>query len=128
MVANESPRAVAAELALYEPILHRPEYQGSTRQQLGELLEESFFEITSTGLLCTRDEVLDTMVRFHLTAHVADGIDNLEAIHVEGDTWMVRYVLLQPGRTTLRATLWRRRGSRWVAAFHQGTLAAERPA
>ena len=39
------------------------------------------------------------------------------------DTYLLTYVLEQPGRLTRRATVWRRDpGAGWQAVYHQGTV------
>lgn len=51
-----------------------------------------------------------------------------EGFHVApagADHYLLTYTLHQPGRTTLRATLWRRADGRWQAVYHQGTVAAD---
>lgn len=119
-----SAAQVGAEIASYEPILHRDEYHGWSREQLATLLAPEFFEIASTGFRYARDEVLDTITAYHATPQQAGAVDGLEVVEVAPDVWFARYTLRQPGRVTLRATLWRRAGDGWAALFHQGTLAA----
>lgn len=119
---DPTPALVAAELSHMEPILHRAEYVGSTREHLAELLHPNFFEIASTGVLSSRDEVLDSMTAFHASTHEPDTVEDLDAVEAAADMWIVRYRLIQSDRITRRSTLWTRRNDQWVAVFHQGTI------
>ena len=50
-------------------------------------------------------------------------VDQFKARPLGNDVWLATYRLIQDERETRRLTVWRREGERWVALYHQGTLA-----
>lgn len=110
------------EVAQLEPVLHRAEYHGSSREQIADVLAEDYLEFASTGIVYTRDEVIESMHQWHSEVHPTDPISDLAVAQIADDLFRSTYTLHQPGRSSLRLTIWRKTNGVWRAVFHQGTV------
>ena len=88
------------------------------------LLEATFREIGASGRQYTRESAL-TVLRERYGARstrTADGeISELRCEALAKDVFLLTYLLKEPGRSTRRASLWRRHGTQWKILYHQGT-------
>ncbi|WKA58801.1 DUF4440 domain-containing protein [Planococcus shenhongbingii] len=91
-----------------------------SKQKLGEVLDEEFFEFGSSGKVWRR--------RDYDTNHplTPDRMEISEfALHILGPEAVLTTYRLQnhtSGKVSLRSSIWKNRGSGWKLFFHQGTL------
>jgi len=125
MSAPRDPATVAKELIVREPIFHRT-VDGTTRRDWEAMMAADYWEVGASGTVYTRSDVLAT-----LEARYADAaynpmagllVEDFAVRHLEGSTWLARYLLHQGERLTRRASVWRYDGDRWVLLYHQGTV------
>ncbi|QDZ15039.1 DUF4440 domain-containing protein [Humibacter ginsenosidimutans] len=116
-------RLAARELRALEPIFHRSA-AGSPRSAFEAMVDEQYWEVGASGAVYEREFVLDVVEERHRGEPEDRGlhVDDFAVRLLEGDTWLVTYALLQDERHSRRSTIWQRRGERWVALYHQGTL------
>ncbi|WP_212735257.1 DUF4440 domain-containing protein [Herbidospora galbida] len=111
------------ELRALEPIFHRAP-AGADRAFFEVMMAVDFFEVGASGRLYSREFVLSTLAERHSRPHDDPWtITEFTARRLEGDTWLVTYLLDQAGRVSRRSTVWTRTADGWVARYHQGTLA-----
>lgn len=94
----------------------------TSRQELDELIAESFVEFGSSGRVWTKSEIIDELV---------DGpgstieIDSVQPRYIGEDTILITYRSRRVGEGSgveaLRSSIWRQLGDRWQLIFHQGT-------
>jgi hypothetical protein len=113
---------VIEALRALEPIFHR-EPPGTDRAGFAALVTEDYWEVGASGRRYDRDLVLDTVAARPPEPPGAWRVEDLAARPLGGGTWLATYVLHQGPRVTRRSTIWRHEGDRWVAVYHQGTLA-----
>jgi hypothetical protein len=116
---------VAAELALREPLFHRPEF-GTTRQDFDRMMAEEFWEVGASGQIYSRPFVLDTLESRYqepVVEHLQ--ITNFACQQVATDLFLATYTLDQSGRISRRASLWRQTSVGWRVVYHQGTIVAD---
>ena len=118
---DADPESVLAALRAREPIFHR-EPPGTDRAGFALLVTEDYWEVGASGRRYDRAFVLDTVAARALERPGAWQVDDFAVRPLGGDVWLATYVLHQGPRITRRATIWRRDGERWVAAYHQGTV------
>jgi hypothetical protein len=103
---------IAAELRLLDPRI-----RASPRSVLA-LLHEQFREFGASGAVWDRTSIIAAVAsdRGPLTAH------QMHAVHLASDVVLLTYVARQPGRASLRSSVWMRDKDGWKLYFHQGTL------
>lgn len=106
---------VAGECALLDPDVRRD------RERAGALLDPTFQEFGSSGVVWDRDGILDLLATDTAAPLEADGF---AAVRIAPGVVHLTYRTHRDGRTTLRSSLWRRRDGRWRMVFHQGTVAS----
>ena len=115
---------------LYADILEREEMficppPGTLPAQIEELLAEDYCEVGASGGTCTRARGIEVLLRRSLTPpEVPWKIEGFAVRRLSENVCLATYVLdwrLALGRTR-RATIWRREGGIWRAAYHQGTI------
>jgi hypothetical protein len=114
---------ILAELSAREPIFHRREY-GTSREDLERMLDETFWEIGASGRIYSRDYAIETSLkRYRSGPEPHDWPCRDFSITVLSDVlYLVSYILDEPGRVTLRSTIWRSSDVGWKIVFHQGTV------
>ena len=114
--------AVLEELKRREPIFHRPEL-GASRRDFENMMDASFWEVGASGRRYSREFILDTLEN-RMSQHVDDIWETrrFHCLEIAPENYLVTYTLLQGGRVTRRATLWRRSSAGWKILYHQGTL------
>ncbi len=102
----------ALEERLLDPMIRgRPE-------EVGDLLEDGFMEIGSSGRVFSKGEMLEAL-------HAVPGFDgprsirDFEAKALSDELILVVYRV--PESATMRSSIWRRTEERWRMVFHQGT-------
>jgi hypothetical protein len=117
---------VLAELKQREPIFHRPEL-GTTRRELENMMEETFWETGASGRRYSREYGLDVLEQ-RSRENVVDDWETSEfhCMEIAPDNYLLTYTLLQGERLTRRATIWRRAATGWKIVYHQGTVVADR--
>jgi hypothetical protein len=118
---DADPESVLAALRAREPIFHR-EPPGTDRAGFALLVTEDYWEVGASGRRYDRAFVLDTVAARAPERPGAWRVDGFAVRPLGGGVWLATYVLHQGPRITRRATIWRRDGERWVAAYHQGTV------
>ena len=116
---------IQKELIRREPIFHHPEH-GTTRQAFEAITAEEFWETGASGRRYSRDYLIDTVLQRYAVAQQDPWeTHDFYCQEISVDHYLLTYTLHQGPRVSRRATLWRRLEDRWVAVYHQGTLAAE---
>lgn len=117
---------VVAQLRALEPLGHRSP-PGSTRAHFEDVLGDGFWEVGASGRVYDRVWCLGELAeRYADRAYdplLGMTVDHFVARPLGNDVWLATYRLFQDERETRRLTVWRREGERWVALYHQGTLA-----
>jgi hypothetical protein len=114
--------SVLHELIEREPIFHRPEY-GTTRSAFEHMTEPEFWEVGASGRRYSREYVLDTLEKRHEAPHNDPWeTSDFHCLEIAPENYLLTYTLVQPGRITRRATIWRRHGTEWKILYHQGTV------
>jgi hypothetical protein len=117
--------AVLEALREREPIFHR-EPPCTDRARFAALVTDDYWEVGASGRRYDREDVLDTVAARPPEPPGAWVVEGLAVRPLGGGTWLATYVLHQGERVTRRATIWRHEeGGRWVALYHQGTLAPD---
>jgi hypothetical protein len=114
--------AIQKELEAREPIFHRPAF-GTTRADFDAMMTDDFWEIGASGKRYSRTVVLDVLEDRHrnpLHEHLQP--TDFECRRLADNTYLLTYLLPQPGRLTRRTTIWQRINGTWKIAFHQGTI------
>lgn len=89
------------------------------REQLGQILADDFFEITSSGNMINKNDCLKNgVVLTEMTLHHYE-IHPL-AEHVVLSTYYIKDKTRN--RNTLRSSIWKLIDGRWRLYFHQGTI------
>jgi hypothetical protein len=86
------------------------------------LLAEEFSEFGSSGRVWTRDSTLDLLAGE--SPQPAPDVEDFAARQIAADTVLVTYRTVPKGdgfESSLRSSIWIRRGERWQILFHQGT-------
>jgi hypothetical protein len=115
---------VQAELLAREPIFHRPAF-GTARADLLAQTAEDFWEVGASGQAYDRDHVIETVLERGPVPGDQDWTVSEAACRRLGPaTFLLTYLLDQPGRRTRRATVWERHEHGWRIVYHQGTVLA----
>ena len=116
---------VEAELVAREPIFHRPEF-GTTRADFEAMTEASFWEVGASGRIYDRAYVLDVLDERRRDPKSENWrTHGFRCASLAADTYLLTYTLELDGRTTRRATIWRRHADGWKIVYHQGTVVAD---
>jgi len=109
-----------AQLLNLEQYHLKPEVRKNSKNTLGVILAQDFFEIGSSGKFIYRQDCLVdegigewdiTMTNFEI--HPLSDNVVLTTYHVENRTL---------SRNTLRSSIWKLIDGRWQMVFHQGTI------
>jgi len=124
-MSSKRPSEILHELSAREPIFHRREY-GTSRDQLEEMIDPSFWEVGASGKVYRRDHVIETLLARYLKGpEPHDWPCRDFELTVLGDRlYLISYILEEPERFTRRSTIWRSSDTGWKIVFHQGTLAS----
>lgn len=90
-----------------------------SREELDQLLADNFFEIGSSGYICSKEECLETgVVLTEMSLH------NYEIFPLATDVVLATYFIVDKtrNRNTLRSSIWKLIDGRWQLYFHQGTI------
>ena len=106
--------------------IHPP--QGSTRAEIEALLAEDFRETGASGGTCGRADGIEALMQRTIAPLTGEWhIRDFFVRQIAEGCYLATYILIQPARTTRRATIWRLEGQLWRAVFHQGTIQGEPP-
>jgi hypothetical protein len=131
--ANREPQLVTApehlavreELMKREPLFHRPEF-GTKRSDFERMTAPTFWEVGASGRRFSRQFVLDTLEgRYDSPTEEVWEVADFHCLEIATDNYLATYTLMQGGRVTRRATIWRRTGDGWKILYHQGTIVAQ---
>lgn len=120
-------RPVLDELRKLEPLFHLAN-DGMAAHELASLMEPHFWEVGASGRRYSREFVLGVLAQRQ--QHPDDEAWETRDFHcaeIAPHNYLLTYTLVQPGRITRRATLWRRHPGGWKAVYHQGTVAEGPP-
>jgi hypothetical protein len=125
LVTAPKLQPILEELIKREPIFHQPEF-GTTRRDFEQMIEPEFWEVGASGRRYSREYVLDELEKRRAKPYedVWETRD-FHCLEIAPDNYLLTYTLLQGGRVTRRATIWRRRGRDWKIVYHQGTMVAD---
>jgi hypothetical protein len=114
---------VLRELVALEPLFHHPE-QGTTRDDFAALMTDDFWEVGASGAIYDREYVLDVLEERAAQPPAREEWDVSGAAcrELAPGVHLLTYTLDFDGRVTRRTTVWRRSGTTWKAAYHQGTV------
>lgn len=113
---------VLQELQKLEPLFHGWA-SGATPQWFEELVAPDFWEVGASGRRIGRAHALGVLqARTREPRADECQMSGWHLFEAAPGLFVLTYALQQPGRTTLRMTLWRREGTRWQARYHQGTV------
>ncbi len=87
--------------------------------RLAELLHPDFEEIGASGVLWSRQDILDKLAG-ESAAEVE--LEVLTLNNVDAATALLTYRSLSAAGNALRSSLWQRDGEQWRLRFHQGTV------
>lgn len=84
-----------------------------------------FWEIGASGRKFTLAVVLDVLEQRARdgAANESRALVDVECRRVEGEVFLLTYLLRQPDRVTRRSSLWRKTSAGWLLCYHQGTIA-----
>ena len=121
LTVPEALQPVLEELTKLEPLFHAAAGE-ATPEMFEKLVAPEFWEIGASGRRYTRAFSL-RVLKERTRVPTGEEWDTSEyhISEIAPQTCLLTYTLTQPGRTTLRATLWQKRGDIWQALFHQGT-------
>ena len=91
----------------------------TSKEKLGELLANDFFEIGSSGFMYDKQECLEAgVVLTEMTLH------NYEIYPLADGVVLATYFIVDTtrNRNTLRSSIWKFIDGRWQLYFHQGTI------
>ncbi len=118
--------AVVAALLDREPLFHRPETSGTSREDFEALTAEDFWEVGASGRVYDREHVWSVLrERYASGGDDAWEISDFACRALAADTYLVTYLLQQGDRMTRRATIWTRGVRGWQIVYHQGTVVAQ---
>lgn len=123
LITDPQHLGVLNELMQREPIFHHPEF-GSTRADFEQMTDPAFWEVGASGRRYSRAYVLSILEEGHghPTPESWETRD-FHCLEIAQDNYLLTYTLLQGGRLTRRASIWRRAESGWKIVYHQGTVA-----
>lgn len=103
---------IAGEMRLLDPAVR-------CGAEAATLLDDEFREFGSSGRVWDRPSILAVLA---VDDSDAPPVEDVVGTALGPDVVLVTYRTVRPGRTTLRSSIWRRRGVRWSLVFHQGTV------
>lgn len=113
---------VLEELQRLEPLFHAAVAE-ATPQYFEELVAEDFWEVGASGKRYSREFVLGVLKSRERDPEEDQWrTSDFHVAEIVPGSYLLTYLLSQPGRLTRRMTLWRRAGGRWQAVYHQGTV------
>ena len=126
LVTDPKVADVLNELIQREPIFHRPEV-GTTRADLENMTEATFWEVGASGRRYSREYVLDELEkRYANQTEEAWQTRDFHCLEIAVDNFLLTYTLIQGTRISRRSTIWRRTAQGWKIAYHQGTVVEDR--
>lgn len=111
-----------AELRAMEDRFHAASH-AATPEDFGRIVAPDFWEIGASGRRYSRAFCLEVLSQRAATPPEEAWVTRDWHVRALGpDHCLLTYTLEQPGRITLRSTVWRRTANGWQAVFHQGTV------
>lgn len=111
-----------AELRFMEDRFHAASH-AATPEDFGRIVAPDFWEIGASGKRYSRAFCLEVLSqRAAQPPEDAWVTRDWQVRELGPDHALLTYTLAQPGRVTLRSTVWRRSAEGWQAVFHQGTV------
>ena len=115
-------RPVLSALSALEPLIYAAN-AGARRDHFERLLAPGFWEVGASGQRYSRDHVLATLhVRQQQPFEQAWQASDHHVAQVAPGLYLYTYTLVQPTRTSRRATLWQEASGGWQMVYHQGTV------
>ena len=110
------------ELRFMEDRFHAASH-AATPEYFGRIVAPDFWEIGASGKRYSRAFCLEVLSQRAAKPPEEAWITRDWQVRALGpDHALLTYTLEQPGRVTLRSTVWRRTADGWQAVFHQGTV------
>ena len=118
----EDLQPLLAELRVMEDRFHAASHV-ATPEDFGRIVAPDFWEIGASGKRYSRAFCLEVLSQRAAKPPEEAWITRDWQVRALGpDHALLTYTLEQPGRVTLRSTVWRRTADGWQAVFHQGTV------
>ncbi len=115
-------QALQIELSWREDLYHAA-CPAATPEAFEQVVAPDFWEIGASGRPYTRAFCLQVLSQRGPTpARDSWRVSQARVQRLGADHCLLVYTLEQPGRITLRSTLWRQSAHGWLAVFHQGTV------
>lgn len=105
-----------AEVRLHEPAVRRD------RAAVDALLAPDFVEFGSSGLLWSREEMLDSIAHFESSTSTRLTVVGMRAQQLAPDLVLVTYLSEIGERRARRSSIWRVTPDGPRVVFHQGTI------
>ena len=98
----------------------KPEVR-SSKEKIGAVLDDGFFEIGSSGYMIYRADIEGD----HALSTDPLTISDFQLHELGPEAVLTTYKIVneQSGRETLRSSVWKKRASGWRLFFNQGTVA-----
>lgn len=113
---------VLEELTKLEIFVHWPSI-GTTKQEIENLLDESFWEVGASGKRYNREFVLRVLEeRTHKQNNEVWVNKDFQCAEIAADNFLLTYTLAQGERLTQRASIWRKYENGFKLVYHQGTV------
>ena len=118
----EDLQPLLAELRFMEDRFHAASH-AATPEDFGRIVAPDFWEIGASGKRYSRAFCLEVLSqRASKPPEEAWITRDWHLRELGPDHGLLTYTLEQPGRITLRSTVWHRNANGWQAVFHQGTV------
>lgn len=100
----------------------KPEVR-SSKEKIGKVLDDEFFEIGSSGYMIYRADIDGD----HALATEPLALSDFQLHELGPEAVLTTYTIVNQhsGRKTLRSSVWKKRAEGWRLFFHQGTVAGE---
>ncbi|WP_415907177.1 DUF4440 domain-containing protein [Oleiharenicola sp. Vm1] len=114
---------VQDELVRLENQVHWPQ-AGTSRAAMAQWFAEDFWEVGASGRKFTLAVVLNVLEKRAAAGAAAEPrtLSDVACRALAADTFLLTYLLEQPGRLTRRSSVWRRTADGWRMLHHQGTV------
>ena len=109
-----------AELKELELGFHYPA-SGKTKADFKALMDDQFWEVGASGRAYGKAFVVECLLKRSQDSCAVETRD-FNCIEICAGSYLLTYIQIEPGRTTRRAAIWRRRGGAWKNLYHQGTV------
>lgn len=116
---DDSHARIPDELEALERQLLEPEFRASA-DAVGVLLDEDFTEVGASGRQYSKADVVKAVASEKPTQR---DLTDFHARQLGADVWLATARVRSQGKWSLRSSIWKKAGGRWLLLYHQGTRA-----